>query len=264
VDSRPSAFDVPRLKQHDGLGRSDSKAKAALMKVIFAPDYRAGNRYQEHLARALRSDGISIEFLSDYRRGLPLWRGSKAFDADLLHLHWPEKYYQRRADGFDLLRRIRYPLDLRLAASRLPMVLTAHDLLPHNRGTEVLMRRNHQITLSRARAVFVHSDHALHALSEAYDFDNCKCWVIPHGDLSGSSPLPEKRQSRVSLNLPQHEPICLMFGRVEPYKGIEEVIASWKKQTGASLAVVGEPIFRSICGSFAFDGSQFASCVFLP
>src|SRR6185312_15198957 len=110
-----------------------------------------------------------IEFLSDYRRGLPLWRGVEAFNVDLLHLHWPEKYYQRRADGFDLIRRARYPIDLRLALRRLPLVLTAHDLLPHNRGTEAMVRRNYQHTLDRASAIFAHSIGAVRALSETYD-----------------------------------------------------------------------------------------------
>ncbi|WP_128923103.1 glycosyltransferase family 2 protein [Bradyrhizobium guangxiense] len=87
------------------------------MRVLFAPDYRAGNPYQQMLADALRDHGIQTEFLSDYRRLLPLWRGVKDFDCDLLHLHWPEKYYQRRGDGIDLLRRLRYPTDLRLAFS---------------------------------------------------------------------------------------------------------------------------------------------------
>ncbi|WP_407186773.1 glycosyltransferase [Bradyrhizobium centrosematis] len=213
------------------------------MRVLFAPDYRAGNPYQQMLADALRDHSIQTEFLSDYRRLLPLWRGVKDFDCDLLHLHWPEKYYQRRGDGIDLLRRLRYPTDLRLALRRLPLVFTAHDLLPHNRAGESFLQSNYQYTLNRAKVVFAHSSAAAAALSKTYRFDDRKCRVIPHGDLAKSGlHLPNRIVSRDLLGLPQDEAICLMFGRVEPYKGIEEVIRWWVKRESVTLAIVGEPI----------------------
>lgn len=213
------------------------------MRVLFAPDYRAGNPYQQLLADALRDHGVQTEFLSDYRRVLPLWRGVKDFDCDLLHLHWPEKYYQRRRDGIDLLRTLRYPADLRLASRRLPLVFTAHDLLPHNRAGELFLHSNYQYTLDRAKVVFAHSPAAAAALSQTYRFDDRKCRIIPHGDLAKSGlQLPDRIASRDLLGLPQNEAICLMFGRVEPYKGIEEVIRWWVKEESVTLAIVGEPI----------------------
>jgi glycosyltransferase involved in cell wall biosynthesis len=35
-----------------------------------------------------------------------------------------------------------------------------------------------------------------------------------------------------------------MFGRAEPYKGIEEVIDCWGTQPGVSLAIIGEPLSK--------------------
>jgi len=65
------------------------------MRVLFAPDWRAGNQYQTLLAEALSQHGVEVSFLSDYHRGLPLFRGTRARVPDLVHLHWPEAYFRR-------------------------------------------------------------------------------------------------------------------------------------------------------------------------
>ncbi len=101
------------------------------MNVFFAPDYREGVAYQALLAGALAEHGVEVTFPLGHRRVLPLWRGIQHWRGDLLHLHWPEKFFEVRRDGLDFWRKVRYPLDLWLTARRLPIVLTAHDLRPH-------------------------------------------------------------------------------------------------------------------------------------
>ena len=62
------------------------------------------------------------------------------------------------------------PRYLKLALRRLPLVFTAHDLLPHNRAGESFLHSNYQYTLNRAKVVFAHSSAAAAALSLArYD-----------------------------------------------------------------------------------------------
>jgi len=47
------------------------------MRVLFAPDWRAGIQYQKLLAEALKQHEVEVSFLSNYRRGLPLFRGTR-------------------------------------------------------------------------------------------------------------------------------------------------------------------------------------------
>jgi glycosyltransferase involved in cell wall biosynthesis len=212
------------------------------MKVFFAPDYRAGVAYQGLLAGALSDLGIEVTFSSGQRRVLPLWRGTREWNGDLLHLHWPEKFFELRRDGFDFLRKVRYPLDLGLTLRRLPMVLTAHDRLPHNRSGE-LLKRNFQRTYDAARAIIVHSAKAGEAVRATYGVSPEKLHVIPHGDLSASlHPLPSRAEARAALGIAAEERVCLMFGTVEPYKGIEPVVDWWRSTSpAATLAIVGKP-----------------------
>jgi len=213
------------------------------MKVFFAPDYREGVAYQALLAGALAEQGVEVTFPRGHRRVLPLWRGIEGWSGDLLHLHWPEKFFEVRRDGLDFWRKVRYPLDLALTARRLPIVLTAHDLHPHNRSGEALLGGNFQRTYDAARAVIVHSAKAAEAVRAAYRVAPEKVRVIPHGDLSASlGPLPSRAESRAALGLKPEERVCLMFGTVEPYKGIEPVLDWWRAaDRPATLAVAGKP-----------------------
>lgn len=208
------------------------------VKVLFAPDYRAANVYQGLLAEALAHEEVDVAFLSNYRRVLPLWRGIRDRADDLLHLHWPEAYYLP-----NYVRRIRYRLDLGLIAREMKIVLTAHDLMPHNRADELLARLNIQFTIDCAKAVFVHSAAALELLEKTYRVPRSKCHFIPHGDLTTRLvPLPSKYEARCALGFEQGQRICLMFGTVEPYKGIEPVVLWWRSHSpDAMLAIVGKP-----------------------
>lgn len=228
------------------------------MRVLFAPDYREGVAYQQLLADALAAENVRVEFLRHYRRVLPLARGLRDFSGDIFHLHWPEKYFQRKRDAADWLRLARYRLDLALATRRVPLVVTAHDLRPHNRAGEPFLHANFQATMRRASAVFVHSASALQTLAATYSFDPAKCHVIPHGDLSATlGELPARAEARQGLNIGENEKVCLLFGTVEPYKGIEPVIEWWRQNTPpATLAVVGKPLtpeYKNTIAALAAD-----------
>ena len=213
------------------------------MKVFFAPDYRKGVAYQDLLARALAAEGVEVSFPAGHRRVLPLWRGLEGWSGQLLHIHWPEKFFEQRHDGLDELRKVRYPLDLVLASRKVPILLTAHDLRPHNRTGERLLHSNFQRTYEVARGVIVHSEKARQIVCETYRASPAKVHVIPHGDLSPSlGALPGREEARRALGLPEGERLCLMFGTVEPYKGLEPVLQWWRQTAPpATLAIVGKP-----------------------
>jgi glycosyltransferase involved in cell wall biosynthesis len=211
------------------------------MKILFAPDYRVGNPYQELLADALTRKGVEVSFLSHYRRGLPLSRGSRDSSQDLIHLHWPEKYFARKGDAWDWLRVQRYPLDYWLTTRHRPVVLTAHNLLPHNRAHEPGVARNFRLTGREAGAVFVHSPEARTRIRTAFGVRDERIHVIPFGDHGVKIGTPIQREkARAELRLSSGAKICLMFGTVSPYKGADEVVRFWSRAgVPHHLAIVG-------------------------
>ena len=214
-----------------------------MTRALFAPDWRDGVPYQKLLGDALSEEGVSVNFLAGYRRVFPLWRALKNQRQDVFHLHWPEAYYPRMSDGWDWFRQGRFPLDLALATRCLPLVLTAHNLHTHNRPDERLEKWNTRSAMRRAAAVIAHSDAAKTRILEAFGISPECCHVIPHGDLSVSLGTPIARETaRQELGLTGGRQ-CLIFGAVEPYKGIEEIIEFWRDtKPDAKLAIVGKPI----------------------
>lgn len=211
-----------------------------VMKVLFAPDWQSAI-YQQLLAKALKPLGIEVDFLSEYKRILPFARGVRAHPCELIHLHWPEAYFDPRHDGLDLLRRARFRMDLYLGTRRAPLVVTAHNLLPHGRANEWFVHANIQAALTRAKRIIVHSSASIPLLESTFKIDSGKCRVILPGDLSEElgPPLPASVAGQ-SLGIPA--PVCLMFGMVKAYKGIEGMISFWKShQPKATLAIVGKP-----------------------
>jgi glycosyltransferase involved in cell wall biosynthesis len=213
------------------------------MRILFAPDYCSSNPYQGLLADALADQGVQVDFLQGYRRGLPLARSLRGRDFDLLHLHWPEAYFPQRGDGLDWLRIARFPLDLRLALRGRPLVLTAHNLFPHHyarrrRLVHAMLRR----TYGMASAVFCHGTRAAERVGQHYGIPAVKLHVIPHGDLAVAyPPLPARDEARRRLGVGD-APFCLVFGRVAPYKGILELLELWRQMPQAvDLVIVGEP-----------------------
>jgi beta-1,4-mannosyltransferase len=227
------------------------------MNILFAPDYRAGVPYQALLADALMRRGANVRFLSGYKRVLPLSRLLQEQHCDIFHLHWPEAYYPRRGDAFDLFRTARFPFDLHRAAQKAVLVTTAHNFLAHDRSAETLIGRNVRYANRKSRVVFAHSAGAKRKLVQAFDLDPSLVRIVPHGDLSvAMRPPVSQAEARHRLGLGDGK-IALMFGAVKPYKGLEDVIAWWKKaQPAATLAIVGKPVsdeyamhlFRAIGG----------------
>jgi beta-1,4-mannosyltransferase len=211
------------------------------LRALFAPDWREGVPYQQLLANALARHGVTVSYLSGYKRLLPLSRLRRASsEHDVLHMHWPEAYYPAKGDGLDLMRSMRFALDLALTVRQGPMVVTAHNLHAHNRGDEWLAHRNYRVAFRRADAVFAHSAAARLLLINQFRLNEARVHVVPHGDLSATMPsLHTRADARRRLALGD-EPTCLMFGAIEPYKGVEEVIAFWRdRKPPVRLAIAG-------------------------
>jgi glycosyltransferase involved in cell wall biosynthesis len=214
--------------------------------VVFAPDWRRGNPYQALLAGELARLGDDVDFAGETRRGLPLTRLVRSRRFDVFHLHWPEAYLSRRNDGLDWARRLRFSGDVAMAFSRARLVTTAHNLIWHNRAGEPLIRRNVASVFERSRIIFAHSDAGAGRLARTFDIPRDRIVVIPHGDLSAhvGPPLP-RAEARAMLGL-GGEALALMFGVIEPYKGIEEIAGWWRRRRpDVRLAVVGRPYLAS-------------------
>jgi len=216
------------------------------MRVLFAP-YLGGNPYQALLANALHRYEIKVSFLTDYYWGLPLCRAVRAESPDIVHVHYPDEYFPRRGDRWDWLRVARYPIDCWLTVRFCPMVLTAHNFIPHNREDERGVFYNARYTAQNSSAIFAHSSMARQMLRERFSISEGRIHIIPHGDLAVPLGKPWPReQARAKLRLPLEAKICLVFGTISPYKGSDELVQYWvQNRLPYRLVVIGEILSKS-------------------
>jgi glycosyltransferase involved in cell wall biosynthesis len=100
--------------------------------------------------------------------------------------------------------------------------------------------------MRQAAAVFAHAEPAREQLARTFRIPESRIEVIPFGDHSVTfgSPMPRDEARRI-LDLSPLEKICLMFGTVSPYKGIVEVVRTWREaHVPHRLVVVGPVIFQ--------------------
>lgn len=132
------------------------------------------------------------------------------------------------------------PLDVRfLERIKVPVVLTAHDVLPREprAGQLAAARRLYE----RAAAVVVHSDHGCGRLVDELGIDPAKVHVIPHGAFDYLAKLPPGPIDPALGELGDR-PVVLFFGLVRPYKGVDVLIEAFARAPeDALLLVVGMP-----------------------
>ena len=137
---------------------------------------------------------------------------------------------------------LRFPFDLDGGTKRSALITTAHNLEIHNREKEFFLKRNICYAHVVASRVFAHSLPAKQRLVDRFQLPVHKVEVIRHGDLSVAlgPPHPAKK-ARTELALGAGK-LALVFGAVEPYKGLEEIIDWWRRrETSVDLAIVGRP-----------------------
>jgi len=139
----------------------------------------------------------------------------------------------------------RVPLDLwflklcRARGSRI--VLTVHDLLPHDTGEQ------HKATFLKlyamVDAIICHSDSIRGRLVNEFAVPATKIAVIPHGPFFYDLPASGSDETLRSFDLPVGASIVLWQGIIFPYKGVDILLDAWQKVeascTEAVLVIAG-------------------------
>jgi glycosyltransferase involved in cell wall biosynthesis len=122
---------------------------------------------------------------------------------------------------------------LLLSVGRTPVVLTVHDPVPHPGHPPLLLTRRPVVAAwrRRARAIVVHGSELTGDLPAV--LSGTRVRVLPLGVTPDPRPAPLPETPRV-----------LLFGRLEPYKGLDVLVAAmralWDEGGRAELVVAGD------------------------
>lgn len=218
--------------------------KTAPLRVLHAPDYRQANAYQEQLAQSLAHHGVESCFPNGYRRGFPITRMVQDIRPDILHLHWPEAYFQGSNLTQKLLRILRFYWDIKIAAMYCLVVWTAHNFIPHNTESTQLILRNIKHLARLSKAIICHNLTAKEILSREFPFSQDKIRIISHGNcVPKAAHSIDRTPIRKKMGIAPNEFLAVNFGRLSKYKRIEDIAKAANStfhKTGGKLLVVGE------------------------
>jgi glycosyltransferase involved in cell wall biosynthesis len=188
---------------------------------------RDPNPYQELLYKSLRAKGARVRYAGTVTPShslnlllLPFELAClRLLDYNICHLHWVFGFAFKGARSSRLARRLSrlwFTVVLRIARRLgFRLVWTAHNVLPHAPvfDDDIAARR---VLVEASNLVIAHSSRALSELA-SLGAPVSAARVIPHGPIAvpgarGSAPLPTSRRTVVA------------FGRIEPYKGIDDLL----------------------------------------
>jgi glycosyltransferase involved in cell wall biosynthesis len=125
----------------------------------------------------------------------------------------------------------------------IPLVYTAHNLVPHH--TRPADRARYLALYRAADAIVVHSQRSARALHQEWGLPEDRVAVVPHGPLLEAQPPITRAFAREQLGLPTDAELVLFAGLIEPYKGLADLIAAFgtlaARRPRAQLVVAGKP-----------------------
>ena len=133
---------------------------------------------------------------------------------------------------------------------RFPVVWTAHNISTHDAPNAAYDRRMLQQLVQRCDGIVALSQATADALQRAFDVPHTtRVVVAPHGHyIDAYENKITQIEARNKLNIPQHARVIVFFGRVRPYKGVEDLIAAFSDvdNKNSVLLIAGDAHPRNV------------------
>ena len=216
---------------------SSSGYRRERISVVFYPDYRNANPYQDLLYRSLEplvaARSGTIDELADLDPGARL---------PLFHLHWDDELtrHHDEAHSLHLVRSFLSALErFRERGGR--VVWTMHNLESNHGRNRTAFAELRERLVDLVDVVHLHSLPAYAEARSAMDLPARKVRIVPHGDYCATYPRPERSAAKTELGLPDTGMIALLPGRISGYKNTDALIEAFLDTAGPDdrLAIVG-------------------------
>lgn len=200
------------------------------------------NPYNRLLIEGLSAAGVTVTPHPPQHFTNPARSLRWAWHTRLVHFHWMQGLYSGRS-RWRFAGRACWLL-LLLAMLRLrgtQLVLTVHNLVPHDHSYRHLHRLTHLGLGRLMHCLIVHSQPAAVAVAAEYGVAR-KIRVIEHIDYGAPAAIPTRTAARALLALPADRKLLLFFGGIRPYKGVDCLIAAAPvvAAIGYDIVIVGE------------------------
>lgn len=168
---------------------------------------------------------------------------------DIVHIHWPDGFWPRHNWAISLAYSLMLLLGLVFARWRgAKLVWTTHNVAAHERKNDRL-RKLYMRAFTNLCDAIINLSHENHQSSVAAypNLDKVPYRIVQHGLYDDHYPQHDLtwHECRAALDLPPEGGLILAIGNIRPYKGYDQLIASFNAMPGDiqkkwTLLIVGK------------------------
>ncbi|WP_217595578.1 glycosyltransferase family 4 protein [Cohnella sp. GbtcB17] len=196
--------------------------------VYMWPKTNPHNKYTDLLARSLERRGLRVEH---YAKGSQF----KPRRGDIVHIHWPSYTYQASIFPLTVVKSLFF-ISLLYWYKFLGVRLfwTIHNIWPHKGKSrwDFFVRKR---LLSLCDAAFVLSESSKREAAEVFGGPEDKIVVTPHGHYDDAYP-SRGADIRARFGIPKDRFLYLFVGRINRYKGVEQLVSAYRSLEPANAA----------------------------
>lgn len=212
---------------------------------MFLPDVRDKNLYQTNLAHYLSTSKDSDIFICFDQNILSSVIKNRP---DIIHIHWPNYFMIADSKIMTIIKSIRFICGLSiLKLFGTKIIWTVHNITGHEikfKSTELFFNK---LLIRLCNKLIIHCPSARTEIEKLYK--DAPTVVIPHGNyISQYENTITKSEAREKLKLSLEDTVFLYFGQIRPYKGVIELINTFKKLDNkqVKLLIAGKPLNNDI------------------
>lgn len=147
-------------------------------------------------------------------------------EAAIIHFHWIGSMTSGKSSFETIYKSLLFMILISFFRLRgVKLVITLHNLLPHDKGHEKTQKLVRRTLLRFFDAVILHSRAALESTDRCFGIRN-RSVVIPHPNYRGYyADTVTREEARARFGLYQERRVILFFGLLRPYKQIDTLLS---------------------------------------
>jgi glycosyltransferase involved in cell wall biosynthesis len=222
-----------------------------MIKILLSPKRSVRDYHIILLEETLSNENVKVSFPGKLSRNsfFHFSRLMKKLKVNIFHTHWIHGIAGFMAKNviFSIMRLSTFYLDIWFIKNvlKIKIVWTVNNLFSHEYNYPKIEHYGRKIFAKKADAIICHCFKAKKLIQKEYCVSSSKIHVIPMGNYHRHYKNEiSKEEARRVLNINQKNFVFLSFGRIEPYKGIDLLINTYKilkTNEIINLLIVGPP-----------------------
>jgi len=218
-------------------------------KILMMSAESTGDPYITLLKISLLKEGIKINFPKRFYNYFPFIRNCFLSNCRNLHIHWIQYFSGSKGRNYyiTIKKMFFFIIDVLITKYilRAKFVWTVHNLYTHDSSYLQIDKLGRKFFSRIVDGIICHCNQAKREIQKIYEVSPKKIHIIPYGNVQEFYKNEiSKDDAREFLNLKKETFIFCHYGRIKPYKGVFDLINSFKalnQNENIKLMVIGAP-----------------------